>query len=265
MITTLSAIDTFADPRFETESLPVDTAITPTPRLSLGLPEPVARYIEFTRGQMRRPILRVTLKQAGLYRVKPNTKWRPLEAQLLVETSPPKRVWNATIKRSALMALKARDSYVERVAVSHTERFSLLPTEHASGAENNLSGLAQILAEMPLSPTAMLPGGRIQWEAIDANTARATIYDRELFASGIFHFDHKGRIHKFTTEDRFRLVNGKFERTSWAVAYRDYVEFGNVKIPMRVRASWLLDNTWFNYTDYHISNIKFHQAANADL
>jgi hypothetical protein len=259
MITTLSAIETFADPRFETSSLPTAAPLRP----AMGLPEPVARYIEFTRAQMRSPIRRITLKQAGLYRVKPNSKWRPFDAQLLVETSPPKRVWNAHIRRSALLGLKARDSYAERVAISHTERFSLFPTEHASGAENNLSGLAQILAEMPLAPTAMLPGSRIQWEVIDANSARATIYDRELFASGIFHFDHKGRIHKFTTEDRFRLVNGNFERTSWAVAYRDYVEFGNVKIPMRMRGAWLLDNAWFNYADYHISHIKLHSSVNA--
>jgi len=222
----------------------------------VGLPEPVARYIHYSRAHARRPIRKVALKQTGFYRLKPHGKWKPIKSQLNLEVGPFKREWNGEIKHSVMMSLLARDSYSEQSAILHTERFSFLPKERANGHEMNLSALAQVLSELPLAPTAMLPSRRLTWEEMDENQARATLRDGDLSVSGVFHFDEMGRVRNFHTLDRYRYHKHKVEQTPWSLAYRDYVEFGNVRIPMWLRASWLVDRRPFNYSDLKVTNLN---------
>jgi hypothetical protein len=116
--------------------------------------------------------------------------------------------------------------------------------------------LATLLSELPLAPTSLLPSRKLVWEAIDESTARAILRDGDIEVSGIFHFDAVGRITKFETKDRYRIVKGKAEPCRWTVGYRDYVEFSNVMMPMWVRAAWEKDGRSFNYADMKFTYIK---------
>jgi hypothetical protein len=235
------------------QTLPISAE--PVMTTFVGLPDPVARYIQYSRAHSRRPIRRLSLKQTGFYRLKPQGKWKPIQGQLELETTPFKRQWSGVIRQSVVLSLLARDSYADREAILHTERFSFLPTERAMGPEMDRSALAAILSELPLTPTALLPSRRLTWEAIDDTQARATLHDRDLQVSGIFHFDELGRIRLFQTDDRYRYHKHKIMQTPWSVAYRDYVEFGNVRIPMWLRATWLIDKRPFNYSDLKVTNV----------
>lgn len=64
--------------------------------------------------------------------------------------------------------------------------FSIFPVAAASGKEMDQGALLRYLAEMQWFPSAAL-NRYIQWEEIDSFSAKATMSDQGVTASGVLH------------------------------------------------------------------------------
>ena len=82
--------------------------------------------------------------------------------------------------------------------------FSALTLVNFGGREIDQSALVRYLSEAVYFPTALLPSRTLRWEAVNDDSAKATLVHGGLCVSATFHFNARGQIVSLTTADRPR-------------------------------------------------------------
>jgi hypothetical protein len=128
--------------------------------------------------------------------------------------------------------LKARSDRLVRL-------LSTFGLADARGDEIDQGSRLRWLAESVWFPYALV-GDQVEWEPIDARSARATLRCDGLTVRAVFEIDLDGRISQLHAE-RYRDVGGgRAVLTSWSGHYRDYREFGGFRVPSSVEVLWSL-------------------------
>lgn len=221
------------------------------------LPEPVQRYLRFA-GVADKPKTRCArVKQSGLMRTSLTQNWMPVEAvQFSTLVGSLSRTWYARIKLGPLTLLKGYDRYDNGSGRMVIRLLSLFPVVNAVGAEMDASALITFINDLVMWPTTFV-SDTIQWEAIDASTARmhVKLYDRKFSAA--CHFNDVGELVDFVTEDRYRTVGKEFKRDKWSTPFRKYREVSGFKIPSEGEAIWHLAEGDFSYIQVKIEDVQY--------
>jgi hypothetical protein len=223
-----------------------------------GLPEPVQRYLRYARVIGKAPIRTVRLKQRGAMSMEPGSKWLPMTAKQYFTTDPPAFLWYGTLHPFPLVSVSATDLYAGGHGSLQIKAMSLIPIGESHGPETDQGELLRYLAEMAWFPTAFL-ARFIQWEAIDAGSARATISLPPITASGVFHIDDIGRCTHFTSE-RYRLEHKQPVLRPWTGRYDDYREMNGFRIPMRAEVAYSLEAGEFSYFRGEVTEISYDRS-----
>jgi hypothetical protein len=126
-----------------------------------------------------------------------------------------------------------------------------------TGDAMNQSSLVNCLAESLLIPSIVLQD-YIHWEAIDENSVIGTISFYGLSVSGIFHFDSKGFMDTFTTDDRrYVQPDGTVKNVKWSAVCADYREVGGFQQPKSVKAIWHMPEGDLVYFDSRETAIEY--------
>jgi hypothetical protein len=133
---------------------------------------------------------------------------------------------------------------------------SLVTLASGEGREMDEGSLLRYLAEIPLVPTALLPGERLRWEAVDGDSARATIRDGGLEASVVFRFDRQGAI-SGVSADRYMMVEGGYSKEKWTGRCGDYREAGGMMVPTESEAVWNLAAGDLPYARFEITDVGY--------
>lgn len=229
-----------------------------SPEELTGLPEPVVRYFNFalTPGQ---PLIRsARLEQEGEFRGGLDAPWSPFTAVQHFSAYPRAFVWDASIRMAPLLTVRVRDSYIGGTGGMQARMAGVIPIMNQSDRPGlNAGALLRYLAESAWFPTALLPAQGIVWEAIDGNTARATLTDSETTISLDFHFGLKGEIVRVYTPARFREVNGEDVPTPWEGAFGDYERVEGVMVPKQGEVAWILPEGRLTYWRGRIRGVHF--------
>lgn len=211
-----------------------------------GLPDPVARYLDFAL-QPGQPLVReARFRQAGMFAPRPDA-WRPFTAVERFTVHPLSFLWNARIRMAPLVSVHVRDSYVHGEGATVAKIAGLVPLAHLRGGPEMASGaLLRYLAEAVWLPTALLPSEGVTWDAIDAGVARATFTDGATTVSLEFGFDARGAIVS-ARGMRYRAVGKTFVLTPWTGRYHDYARLSGMMIPMTSEVEWQLPDTTYPY------------------
>jgi hypothetical protein len=204
-----------------------------------GLPAPVQRYFEhvLTDGQ---PYVRVArMTQRGEFRIGDATApWRPLEATEHATTDPPGFVWDARIELAPFVPVRVVDAYVNGHGVLRAKLFSAITVADADpGPELDEGELLRYLGEAVWYPTALLPWSGVEWEAVDDQSARATLTDRGTTASLVFEFED-GEVRRVRGERPYTRSDGTYDRVEWVGHWQDYVERDGMLIPADGSVEW---------------------------
>lgn len=100
----------------------------------------------------------------------------------------------------------------------------------------------------------------IKWEAVDSNSAKATISYKGVSASAIFYFNEKGKIVKIKAK-RYREVNGKFVLDDWEIPIIEYKMFNGIVVPSKVNVIWKLSTGDFCYDKVEIIDIEYNNPS----
>jgi len=179
---------------------------TPSPEALAALPEPVRRYIAFTFRGATPPTARVvSLTMTGRFRRPGSTTFTDTRAEQTIAIHTPALLFDATTPLlPGLPALTARayDAYADGQMAMKAKLLSAITVmdEPASPVLDRIS-LRRWLLESPLYPMALLPGGPVHWDAIDARRARATVVRGGQRAALVATFADDGRLLRFEAED----------------------------------------------------------------
>jgi hypothetical protein len=201
------------------------------------LPTPARQYFETVLQAGQPHVEEVRLAQEGDFRLGgADAPWRPFTANQVYTVSPPGYVWDAEINLRSFASARVFDAYVAGEGLLRANLFGAIPVASAGpNPRMNEAELQRYLSETPWFPTALLPAAGVTWEGIDDRTARATVDDRGVTATAVFHFDEEGYLSRLTA-DRYRQDIDAV--ASWTGHYRAYEERGGMQIPTQAEVAW---------------------------
>lgn len=224
-----------------------------------GLPAPLQRYLRYARVVGKVPIRTVRLTQHGYMRMQPKQKWLPMVAEQYFTTTPPAFLWHTTIHPFPLASISATDRFSDGHGTMRIQLWSAITMGNARGPEMDQGELQRYLLEMAWFPTAWLSPA-IEWQAIDANSVKATLHQQGVSASGVLHVNEQGQLIRLTA-DRYREEQGHYRLDPWTAESGEYEEVEGMRIPTRSEVTWQLasgDFTWFRFK---ITEIEYNQAG----
>jgi hypothetical protein len=209
------------------------------------LPVPVQRYL---RSVLREgaPLPRTArIAHAGDFLATPPAGWAPFVSVEYFAASPPGFVWDARITMAPGLPVKVRDAFVNGEGEMRAAIWGVIPVMNVAGTPDIAQGaLIRYLAESPWFPAALLPENGVRWQALDANSARATLQVGSTVATVDFFFDSNGLIERMYSPARMRDVDGVGVATPWQGRMSGYSwrggEQAGMQVPTYGEVGWLL-------------------------
>lgn len=223
------------------------------------LPEPVQHYFENVLEEGQPYVRTVRLQQQGEFRLGDATApWKPLTATQHFTTQPPGFVWDATIDILPLVPARVIDLYRHGDGILRARLLGIIPVASVGPSPEMDEGeLVRYLAEAVWFPTALLPTQGVEWEAIDAHSAKATLKHRDRVASLCFHFNDQNEVERVTTE-RYRQEDGDY--APWTGYYRTYENRWKMRVPAEAEVEWNLPDGDLSYWRASIENIDYYPS-----
>jgi hypothetical protein len=222
-----------------------------------SLPLPVQKWLMASGIVGKIATQTVRLKQTGAMRSKPDGSWMSIAAEQYFIVSKPAFIWKAKVKVAPLLSLVARDKYVDGRGNMLIKLLALFKIADSKGQEIDQGSMLRYLAETIWFPTAALSSYN-HWEPIDSLSARATMTNGGITASGTFHFNERGDVTAFEAK-RYGEFNGQYSLETWYITMTGYRSFEGVRIPNASEVMWKLKTGDFTWLKLEITDLEYNQ------
>ncbi len=223
------------------------------------LPAPVARYLKHVLKDGQPLISLVKIRQTGALRTKTSTNtWHTFTAKHMATPITPGFVWGAKVNLLWKIWLRVSDACMSGASTSKVDFLSVIPLGSESNvAALNTGALHRFLAEAVWYPTALLPGGGVEWAPVDDHSAIATLTDRNISVSLEFRFNENDEVAGVYTPARNQRINGDYYPTPWEGHFSHYVSQAGMRVPSYGEVGWYAEGEWRCVWKATISNMKF--------
>ncbi len=204
------------------------------------LPPVVQRYFAKVLTPNQPLVHRVYLEQTGTFnRSFQQPQWDTFTARQRIATARPGFVWDAAISMGPGIDVRVVDAYVAGTGTLQPSVLGLVDLAGQQGGADIARGeLMRYLAEAVWYPTALLPGQGVQWTAVDAQSALATLTDGALTVALTFHFDAQGWVQRITSDARSAMVDGTLVPMPWEAVVSDYQLRDGMWVPLQAEVAW---------------------------
>ncbi|MDH4326844.1 MAG: hypothetical protein OEZ09_02395 [Betaproteobacteria bacterium] len=207
-----------------------------------GLPPPVQRYFRAVLKDGQPMVAAVHIEHAGTFNVgEAGERWKSFTSSQFVVTRRSGFDWDGRIAMLPGLPVRVHDAYVAGEGILHATLLGLATLADLRGTPEMAQGeLMRYLAEAPWYPTALLPSQGVRWDAVDDNSARATLADGGNSATLLFRFEPSGLITTVGADARGRTVQGKVVPTPWEGRWWNYAERDGMRVPLEGEVAWWL-------------------------
>ena len=230
-----------------------------SPESIAHLPEPVKRYFQYC-GFVGTPLSyhAEIIWENSHIRMKPDGKWMRLRTYQHNFVQEPSRLAYMRANMLGIIPFEGRDRYHDGKGHMFGTLGRMIKIFDARDEETAKGAAIVVLAEALLVPSYALQP-YIQWEEVDALTARARFIHNGIDVGGTFHFNEQGEYIRFTTHERpYSSPNGGFEQQDYTIEVLGYQQQGDIKIAREVSAIWHLPGGDFEYWRGIVEAIKFY-------
>ncbi len=223
------------------------------------LPAPVRRYFQAVLNDGQRIVSTARFAHEGQFNMgETRAKWRPFTSTQLVITRRPGFDWDAHIAFAPGLKVFVHDAYVAGMGSLQARLFGLLTLADQRATPEMAHGeLMRFLAEAPWYPTALLPSQGVRWEAIDDNSATASLTDGMTTVALVFQFDDTALIRCVRSGARHRMVKGVPVATPWQGRFWSYVTRDGMRVPLEGEVAWELPAGLWPYWRGRMNEISF--------
>lgn len=207
-----------------------------------GLPAPVIHYFETVLKDGQPIITAATVQHSGTFNMGETTdNWKPFTSTQRVITQRPGFDWDARVMLFPGVAARIHDAYVAGSGLLKVSIFGLIPVaDIPTSADLSRGELMRYLAEATWYPTALLPSQGVVWQAVDAQSAIATLTDGNITLSMRFGFGANGLIDTGRAESRGRLVGNTMTYFPWQGHFWNYTQKSGMLVPLEAEVAWML-------------------------
>ena len=227
-----------------------------TARLDV-LPEPVRRYFRFSfPGEP--PLYRaVHLSASGQFRRPLTEGFSPTTARQVIAVGTPALMFSANTPVLPGVWARAYDFFADgRMEMKAKILSTLTVVDERETPALNVISLRRWLLESALYPAALLPGGPVRWEDIDAHSARAIVNWGGMDSSMVAHFAPDGRMTHMQTETDGDLGT-PYHGSGEHVARSGYRLIGSQMIPMEFTISRMAGGRLYPFWRGRVDDIRF--------
>ncbi len=245
--------------RLESARVPLPTERF-DPRELDGLPEPVARHLRQVLPPGT-PIVRAAdVVHEGTFNMDlAKGAWKPFTSRQRVVTRRPGFVWDGRVAMAPGIAVHVHDAYVAGEGILEPAILGLFTLVNLRDRGEVARGeLMRYMAEAAWYPTALLPSQGMQWEPIDARSARATLVDGDVKLTMTFHFGNDGLIETIRAEDRGFADGNRIVPMPWEGRMFDYRRRDGMLIPVQGEVAWLTPEGRKPYWRGTIAELRYH-------
>lgn len=160
------------------------------PTLVAHLPEPARRFFNYTiqPGTPIRPIVEIEMQGELSLGSRDNPNYRPMQARQLL-AAPYGFVWSLRWNR-----VSGSDGAVPGRSWTRFWLLNFIPVVHASGPDHLRSSFGRLSADSLFwAPASLLPGKHVEWQPLDANSARAIVRYHALEQAVDVHVNREGQ------------------------------------------------------------------------
>jgi len=213
-----------------------------------GLPEPVQRYFKYVLRNGQPYISYVSLLHEGQFKTALDKGWTDIKGEQYFTIEKPGFIW-----KGITSLFTARDMYIADKGRLIVSLLSLYNVVDGRGDSFNQGELLRWLAEGVWFPTNLLPGDKLNWTAIDENTAKLTFSYNGVSLFYIVTFDSNGLITQMETK---RYME-KDKQETWIGKLGSYKEINGVVVPTNIEAIWRLEKGDFSYAKFRVTKIVY--------
>ena len=195
-------------------------------------------------------------------KLKPDQRiWYTAEATQVITATPPAFHWAVQVHVHPLLTVYGEDSLVSGRAAMRMSLFGLWTvSEVANDARVDEAAMQRYLAELAWFPAAAR-NSAIEWEAMGDHEARATMRTGKQSASGIFSFTPAGDFLRFEAL-RYREQGPDAKRLPWIAEAEQWATFDGIRVPSRLRASWMLDGSVWTWLRIKVTDLQHAESVN---
>jgi uncharacterized protein DUF6920 len=226
------------------------------------VPAPVQRYFRSVLQDGQPIVAAVTLSHTGTFNMDESAEqWKPFTSSQAVVTRRPGFDWDGRIAMMPGLPVYVHDAYVAGEGILHAAVLGLVSmVDLRGGGEVAKSELMRFFAEAAWYPTALLPSQGVLWDAVDDQSARATLKDGDVTVTLLFQFNEEGLIDAVRAEARGRTVDGTVVPTPWHGRFWNYAIRDGIRVPLDGEVSWLLSEGAKPYWRGRITQLSYRFA-----
>src|SRR5262245_61490182 len=228
-----------------------------TEEMVSDLPAPARRHLLHAIRPGTPLAYSVSLEMGGSMRLKPEQEWMPMKASQIL--APPKGfVWRAEVG-DGLMRFSGGDHYANGNGRVRFWLWGFIPLVKQEGADVSRAALGRMACETIWLPSSLLPQRGVKWEALDDESARATMKIGEETITLTLFVEPDGRLREVRilrwgdqTED------GGFGYVPFGCRIQEERDFGGYTIPSKVSVGWQIGtDRYFEFFRAQIENADF--------
>jgi hypothetical protein len=228
-----------------------------------GLPAPVQRYLRRVLTDGAPMVATVQLQHIGTMNLRENSpRWSAFTSDQQVVTGRPGFDWDARISMLPGVTALVHDAYINGEGRLRASLYGLITVASLRGTEEMARGeLLRFLAEAVWYPTVLLPGQGVSWDAVDAQSARATLTDGAVAASLRFLFGDDGLVVGVHAEARGRTLGATTIPTPWHGRFWRYEQTQGMLVPQCGEVGWMLESGLSLYWKGEIATAQYRFAC----
>ncbi|WPP48446.1 DUF6544 family protein [Catalinimonas niigatensis] len=217
------------------------------------LPAPVQKYLRYVGVVGKPKVKNVRIEFSGEMREK-GKNWFAFTSQQYNFYDDPERLFFMKARVKGLPT-SGYHAYKNGQAGMLIKVLSLFPVVNIQGEELLKAETVTIFNDMCLFAPAALIDPRIQWEAIDDTTTRATFHNRGVSISATLYFNEEGQLINFISDDRYAVAD--MQRYRFSTPLSNYQMINGYRLGTYGEAIWHYPDGEFAYGKFSLKHVEY--------
>jgi hypothetical protein len=221
------------------------------------LPEAVKKYLRYTKSVGNPKIVNFKIAFNGKLRKTRQSEWMPFRSEQYNFIEESKRFFfmNATMKH---LPVAGFHSFSNGTAFMDIRLLSLFKVQHQAGKEMGKAETVTFFNDMCCLAPATLIDKRIKWLEISENRVRAAFTNNHITISAWLHFDDKGELINFISNDRYAYEKENVMRQiPWETPLKNYRDMNGYKLATYAQAIYKYPEGDLCYGVFNISTVCY--------
>ncbi|WP_337044605.1 DUF6544 family protein [Emticicia sp. 17c] len=221
------------------------------------LPEPVKKYLHYTRSVGKPELDNFRVEFRGKLRKNKQSEWMPFTSEQYNFIGASKRFFFMNATRHHL-PVAGFHSFRNGNAFMNIRLLSLFKVQYQSGYEMGKAETVTFFNDMCCLAPATLIDKRIKWLETSGNQVKASFTNNHITITAWLHFNDKGELINFISNDRYAYdKESGMRQIPWETPLKNYREINGYKLAGHAQAIYKYPEGDLCYGIFEITDIQY--------